>query len=142
MQFTAICLLTDAMQFTAKWLLNLRLNKTNQILAVHMMQTNLRCRSAGPKVMIVEVNQKSLPEPTQVNRRKSKVSRMTREFSQAVRQPAKNCHALVPGMSQYGDSQDIFMFSVEHVGNEDSSIADTVPATISQRTEFFELSPK
>ena len=48
-----------------------------------------------------------------------------------------------PGMSQYGDSQDIFMFSeVEHVGNEDSSIADTVPATISQRTEFFELSPK
>ena len=60
MQFTAICLLTDAMQFTAKWLLNLRLNKTSQILAVHMMQTNLRCRSASPKVMIVEVNQKSL----------------------------------------------------------------------------------
>ena len=86
---------------------------------------------------------KSLPEPTQVNRRKSTVSRMTREFSQAIRQPAQNCHALVPGMSQYGDSQDIFMFSeVEHVGNEDSSIADEVPAAISQRTEFFELSPK
>ena len=78
---------------------------------------------------------KSAPEPTQVNRRKSNVSRMTREFSQAVRQPAKNCHALVPGMSQYGDPQDIFMFSeVAHVGNEDSSIADEVPATTSQRT--------
>ena len=62
MQFTAICLLTDAMQFTAKWLLNLRLNKTSQILAVHMIQTKLLCRSASPKVTIVEVlgNQKSL----------------------------------------------------------------------------------
>ena len=60
MQFTEICLLTDATQFTAKWLLNLRLNKTSQILAVHMMQTNLRSRSASPKVMIVEENQKLL----------------------------------------------------------------------------------
>ena len=68
---------------------------------------------------------------------------MTREFSQAVRQPAKNCHTLVPGMSQYGDTQDIFMDSqVEHVGNEDFSTADEVPAETSQRTEFFELSPK
>ena len=78
-----------------------------------------------------------------MNRRKATVSRMTREFSQAVRQPAKNCHALVPGMSQYGDSQEIFTDSeVEHVGNEDFLTADEAPAETSQRTEFFELSPK
>ena len=46
-------------------------------------------------------------------------------------------------MSQYGDPQDIFTDSeVEHVGNEDFLTADEVPAETSQRTEFFELSPK
>ena len=41
-------------------------------------------------------------------------------------------------MSQYGDSQDIFMDSqVGHVGNEDSSKADVVPAAISRRRDFF-----
>ena len=52
-------------------------------------------------------------EPTQVNRRKAKVSRMVREFSQTVAEKdtqqclqAENCHSLVPGMSQYGDSQE------------------------------------
>jgi hypothetical protein len=50
---------------------------------------------------------------------------------------------LVPGMSQYGDSQEIFTDSeVEHVGNEELLKADEVPAAISQRREFFELSPK
>ena len=91
----------------------------------------------------VKIHKSSAAEPTQVNRRKAAVSRITREFSQAVRQAAKSCHDLVPGMSQYGDTQDIFMDSqVEHVGNEDFSTADEVPATTSQRTEFFELSPK
>ena len=53
------------------------------------------------------------PEPTLVNRRKATVSRMVREFSQTVAekdaQPclhAENCHSLVPGMSQYGESQE------------------------------------
>ena len=68
-----------------------------------------------------------------------------RDFSLAVtRQPgsAKNCHALVPGMSQYGDSQEILTDSeIEHVGTEDFSKADQESAAISQRTEFFELSP-
>ena len=48
-----------------------------------------------------------------MNRRKAQVSRMVREFSQAVTetdaQPCRgpgNCHRLVPGMSQYGDSQE------------------------------------
>ena len=45
-------------------------------------------------------------------------------------------------MSQYGDSQDIFEESyVAHVGTEDPLDADEVPAAISQRTEFFVLSP-
>ena len=92
----------------------------------------------------VKIHKYSAAEPTQVNRRKAAVSRITREFSQAVRQPAKNCHALVPGMAQYEDSQEIFTDSeVEHVGNEDFLEADEVPARASQRTtEFFELSPK
>ena len=40
-------------------------------------------------------------------------------------------------------AKEIFTDSeVEHVGNEDFLKAAKVPATISQRTEFFELSPK
>ena len=52
-------------------------------------------------------------EPTQINRREANVSRMAREFLQAVAeidaqpcQGPENCHSLVPGMSQYGESQE------------------------------------
>ena len=46
-------------------------------------------------------------------------------------------------MSQYGDSQNVFEDShVEHVGTEDFLDAEEVPAAISQRTEFFVLSPQ
>ena len=82
----------------------------------------------------VKIHKSSAAEPTQVNRRKAAVSRITREFSQAVRQPAKNC-VFVPGMAQYEDSQEIFTDSeVEHVGNEYFLKADEVPAAASQRT--------
>ena len=70
---------------------------------------------------------------------------MTREFSQTVRQSAENCHALVPGMSQYGDSQDIFSDNHDvdmDVGTEDFHEADQESAAISQRCQFFELSPR
>ena len=111
---------------------------------------------SGPSWSSVKVHA-AVPEPEPVNRRKKLVSRMMQEFSQAqadteerdfspavTRQPglAKNCHALVPGMSQYGDSQEIFTDSdVEHVGIEDILKADQVAAAASQRTEYFELSP-
>ena len=60
--------------------------------------------------------------------------------------------ARVPGMSQYGDSQDIFsdnhdIFSDNHdvdmdVGTEDSQEAGQESAAISERCEFFVLSPR
>ena len=85
---------------------------------------------------------KSAAEPTQVNRRKAKVSRMTREFSQNVT-VEDTCHSPVPQMSQYADSDTEMQDSdVEHVGDEDFWKADGVRAATSQRTEFFELSPK
>ena len=96
----------------------------------------------------VKIHESSAVEPTQVNRRKAQVSRITRAFSQAAevdaqpRQHTPNCQSLVPGMSQYGDSQNVFEDShVDHVGTEDFLDADEVPAAISQRTEFFVLSP-
>ena len=78
---------------------------------------------------------------------------MTQEFSQAERQPAENCQARVPGMSQYGDSQDIIfsnnhdIFSDNHdvdmdVGTEDSQEAGQESAAISKKCEFFVLSPR
>ena len=83
-----------------------------------------------------------------MNRRKAQVSRITRAFSQAAevdaqpRQHTPNCQSLVPGMSQYGDSQNVFEDShVEHVGTEDFLDADEVPAATSQKPEFFVLSP-
>ena len=93
---------------------------------------------------------KSAAEPTQVNRRKAKVSRMTREFSEVVAaedtqpyQKASNCNSPVPQVSQYADSDTEMQDSdVEHVGDEDFLKADGVRAATSQRTEFFELSPK
>ena len=79
---------------------------------------------------------KSAAEPTQVNRRKAKVSRMTREFSQVG-----TVEDTQP--SQYADSDTEMQDSdVEHVGDEDFLKADGVRAATSQRTEFFELSPK
>ena len=77
---------------------------------------------------------------------------MTQEFSQAERQLAGNCQARVPGMSQYGDSQDIFsdnhdIFSDNHdvdmdVGTEDSQEAGQKPAATPEKCEFFVLSPR
>ena len=92
----------------------------------------------------VKIHSSNAPDQTCVNRRKASVSRMTREFSQTVRQSAENCHALVPGMSQYGDSQDIFSDNHDvdmDVGTEDSQKTDQESAAISQRCEFFVLSP-
>ena len=73
---------------------------------------------------------------------------MTREFSQTAevdaqsRQHTTNCQSLVPGMSQYGDSQNVFEDThAEHVGTDDFLDADEVPAATSQKPEFFVLSP-
>ena len=71
---------------------------------------------------------------------------MTREFSEVVAaedtqpyQKASNCHSPV----HYADSDTEMQDSdVEHVGDEDFWKADGVRAATSQRTEFFELSPK
>jgi len=103
---------------------------------------------SGSSWTCVKIHKSSAAEPTQVNRRKTQVSRITQAFSQAVevdaqpRQHPTNCQRLVPGMSQYGDSQIVYEDShVDHVGTEDFLDADEVPAAISQRTEFFVLSP-
>ena len=70
---------------------------------------------------------KSTPEPTQVNRRKTNVSRMTREFSEAAAKKDVECvssHNLVPHMSQYQDS-DV---------NREFSKAGTLPGGVSLST--------
>ena len=88
-----------------------------------------------------------------VNGLKPKVSRMAREFSQTVVaeegqvcQPDRNCHSLVPGMSQYGDSPDFYEMShtddhdaTVDFGKEEDDQAAQVHAAI-QRSEPFELS--
>ena len=63
-----------------------------------------------------------------VNRRKKAVSRMSQEFSQEEARQ-QSC---VPGMTVYDDSQSI---------DVDMDKADQDSAAISQRCEFFELSP-
>lgn len=63
-----------------------------------------------------------------VNRRKKAVSRMSQEFSQ-VEALQKSC---VPGMTFYDDSLSI---------DVDMDEADQDSAAISQRCDFFELSP-
>ena len=86
-----------------------------------------------------------------MNRRKAEVSRLTREFSHAVAvKDAQPC--LVPGMSQYSVSQE-FSQVEDAIGSaddqssgpvnstEDFREADQQSAAISQRTEFFVLSP-
>ena len=75
---------------------------------------------------------------------------MAQEFSQTVGeedaqpcQDAQSCHRYVPGMSQYGDSQDIYSDNHDvdtDVGTEDSQGADQKSAAISQRCEFFSIS--
>ena len=105
--------------------------------------------SSGSSWASIKIHKSRTEEPTQLNRRKAQVSRMTRAFSETAAEvdaqlhlPTTNCQSVVPGMSQYGDPQDIFEESyVAHVGTEDPLNADEVPAAISQRTEFFVLSP-
>ena len=69
----------------------------------------------------------------------------TSEFSKAQRRQVGQAgipqFCQLPGMSQYQESQeDIFKDSdVAHVRTEDFWKADQVPATIAQRTEFFEI---
>ena len=96
---------------------------------------------SGSSWTCVKINKPSTAEPTHVNRHHAQVSRITREFSQTAevdaqpRQHTTKCQSLVPSMSQYGDSQNVFEEShVEHVGIEDFPDADEVPAAISQRT--------
>ena len=61
---------------------------------------------------------KSVPQPTQVKRRKAQVSRMTREFSQVVT-VVDTCHSPVPQMSQYADSDaEMQDTGKEHVGDD------------------------
>ena len=81
---------------------------------------------------------KTATEPTQVNRRKATVSRMTREFSESVRekdaQPCLNtqsCLHFVPGMSQYGESQE-FSEVESSVGHKGSMSLSTFAAQIAE----------
>ena len=106
---------------------------------------------------------KSAPEPTQVNRRKAKVSRIMREFSEVTQESSQSVvetdkkattsssKRRVPGMSQYDegvdmhDNQDIFSDNHDvdmDVGTEDSQEAGQDPAAISKKCEFFVLSPR
>ena len=85
------------------------------------------------------------------NKRKAQVSRLTREFSQAV--AVNNAQpSLVPGMSQYSFSQEFSQvedaigsaddLSSEPVDStEDFREADQQSAAITQRAEFFTFSP-
>ena len=89
-------------------------------------------------------------------RRKAKVSRITGEFSEVAEESSQSAvktnkqaatsssERLVPGMSQYGDSQDTFSDNHDvdmHIGTEDFEKAEQESATISQRCEFLVLSP-
>ena len=109
--------------------------------------------SGGSWSAIKTHERSSSSQPEIVNRRKKKVSRMAQEFS------------LVPGMSQYGDSQDVDMdvgsvvdaangrsFSNSAVNFEIAgSVSLSRPAardagvsivqSMTQGTQFFELSP-
>ena len=94
---------------------------------------------------------KSASEPTMENKRKAQVSRLTRELSQAEAVTGAQ-PSLVPGMSQYSDSQE-FSQVEDGIGSADDLSsgpvnstkdfreADQQSAAISQRTEFFVLSP-
>ena len=95
---------------------------------------------------------KSASEPTMDNKRKAQVSRLTQEFSQAAAViDAQPC--LVPGISQYSISQE-FSQVEDGIGSADDLSsgpvnstqdfrreADQQSAAISQKTEFFVLSP-
>ena len=73
-----------------------------------------------------------------VNKRKKQVSRMAQEFSQTEEakgtQPyleATNCHSLVPGMSQYGESDvDAYVGTAQSGGlpfSTDAASSKTLP---------------
>ena len=66
------------------------------------------------------------------------------QFCQAgAQKDAQQCiPAHLPGMSQYSESHEFFEDVDMEVGTEDSHDADQEPAAISQRCEFFELSPR
>ena len=97
---------------------------------------------------------KSAPEPTQVNRRKAKVSRIMREFSEVTQESSQSVvethnratksssKHLVPGMSQYDEDVDMHDHVDMVVGSEDFEAEDQESAVLSQRCEFFELSPR
>ena len=105
---------------------------------------------AGSSWSSVKIH-KSASEPTMENKRKAQVSRLTQEFSQAVAVTDAQPY-LVPGMSQYSFSQE-FSQVEDAIGSaddlsskpvnstEDFREADQQSAAITQRTEFFTLSP-
>ena len=86
--------------------------------------------------------------------RKAKVSRIAREFSEVTQASSQSVvetnnqvttsssTRLVPGMSQYDDEVDMHDYVDMVVGSEDFEAADQESAAISQRCEFFELSPR
>ena len=92
---------------------------------------------SGPSWSCVKIH-KSAPEPQIVNKRKKQVSRMAQEFSKTEEakgtQPyleANNCHSLVPGMSQYGESDvDAYVGTAQSRGlsfSTDAASSTTLP---------------
>ena len=74
-------------------------------------------------------------------------SEATQESSQSVVETDKKATTssskrLVPGMSQYDEGVDMRDYVDMVVGSEDFEAADQESAAISQRCEFFELSPR
>ena len=73
---------------------------------------------------------------------KKSVSRLTREFSQTAElkdaQPCQDvisCHCLVPGMSQYGESQDFSEFSeFSEVGTTTKNKGGAAPSAESSQS--------
>ena len=68
---------------------------------------------SGSSWSSVKIHKSRDPDTVQVNKGKAKVSRMVREFSQTAAeqnaqplQSAEDCLSLVPGMSQYVESQE------------------------------------
>ena len=82
------------------------------------------------------------------------MSRITREFSEVTQASSQSVvetnkqvttsssTRLVPGRSQYDEDVEIHDSVDMVVGSEDFEAADQESAAISQRCEFFELSPR
>ena len=82
-----------------------------------------------------------------MNRCKKNISRIAQEFSHAAvgtNEPftTSSSKRLVPGMSQYDEDVDMHDDVDMVVGSEDFEAEDQESAAISQRCEFFELSPR